>query len=99
MNARKHKIKGEGPLVVGVDPAGKGADATAISWRRGSCIEKVQKHRGLSTMEVAGLVAKIIREDRPDKVSIDVGAWCWCCGSARGAGPQDQSRKFRRQAG
>jgi hypothetical protein len=73
MNARKHKIKGEGPLVVGVDPAGKGADATAISWRRGSCIEKVQKHRGLSTMEVAGLVAKIIREDRPDKVSIDVG--------------------------
>jgi hypothetical protein len=55
MNARKQKINGEGPLVVGVDPAGKGADATAIAWRRGSCIEKIEKHRGLSTMEVAGL--------------------------------------------
>jgi hypothetical protein len=73
MNARKQRIEGQGPLVVGVDPAGKGADATAIAWRRGSCVEKIRKHRGLSTMEVAGLVAKIIREDRPDKVSIDVG--------------------------
>jgi len=73
MNARKQKIVGEGPLVIGVDPAGKGADATAIAWRRGSCIAKIAKHRGLSTMEVAGLVAKIIREDKPDKVSIDVG--------------------------
>jgi hypothetical protein len=60
-------------LIVGVDPAGKGADRTSIAWRRGSSIEKIESRRGLDTMEVAGLVARIIREDKPDKVNIDVG--------------------------
>ncbi len=73
MNARKQKIDGQGPLVLGVDPAGMGADATAIAWRRGSCIEKIEKRRQLSTMEVAGWVASIIRQDKPDRTSIDVG--------------------------
>ena len=59
--------------MIGVDPAGKGADRTAIAWRRGSCIEKIEARRGLDTMEVAGLVAKIIREDKPVRVNIDVG--------------------------
>ena len=73
MNARKQKIDGQGPLVLGVDPAGMGADATAIAWRRGSCIEKIEKRRQLSTMEVAGRVASIIRRDKLDRTSIDVG--------------------------
>jgi hypothetical protein len=73
LRARKRDIKPRGYLIVGVDPAGKGADRTSIAWRRGSCIEKIESRRGLSTMEVAGLVAKIIREDKPDKVNIDVG--------------------------
>jgi len=73
MNARKQKIDGAGPLVIGVDPAGKGADATAIAWRRGSCVEKIEKRRQLSTMEVAGWVARIIADEKPAKVSIDVG--------------------------
>ncbi len=60
-------------LIIGVDPAGKGADSTAIAWRRGSTIEKIEKRHGLDTMQVAGLVAKIIREDKPAKVNIDVG--------------------------
>jgi len=74
MAARKAKdIEPYGPLIVGVDPAGKGADATAVAWRRGHCIEKIQKRRGLSTMEVAGWIAQIIRDDKPVKVNIDVG--------------------------
>jgi hypothetical protein len=73
LRARKRDIKPQGYLIVGVDPAGKGKDATAIAWRKGSCIYKLDKRRGLDTMEVAGLVSKIIREDKPDKVNIDVG--------------------------
>jgi hypothetical protein len=74
MAARKAKdIEPYGPLLIGVDPAGKGADATAVAWRRGHCIEKIEKRRGLSTMEVAGWIARIIRDDKPVKLNIDVG--------------------------
>jgi hypothetical protein len=73
LKARKASIEPSGHLIVGVDPAGKGADSTAIAWRRGAAIFKTERRRGLDTMEVAGLVAKIIREDKPDKVNIDVG--------------------------
>jgi hypothetical protein len=73
LKARKEKIEEYGPLIVGVDPAGMGADATAIAFRRGHCITKIEKRRGLDTMQVSGWVAKIIREQKPAKVNIDVG--------------------------
>jgi hypothetical protein len=73
LRARKRVAEPIGHLIVGVDPAGKGADSTAIAWRKGSAVYKIERRRGLDTMEVAGLVAKIIREDKPDKVNIDVG--------------------------
>ena len=73
LKARKEKIEPYGPLIVGVDPAGKGADRTAIAFRRGHCIEKIEARRGLDTMEVAGWVASIIRDRKPVKVNIDVG--------------------------
>jgi len=74
MRARKVKdIEPYVPLIIGVDPAGKGADSTAIAWRQGHCITKIEKRHGLDTMEAAGLVAKIIREEKPVKVNIDVG--------------------------
>jgi hypothetical protein len=55
------------------DPAGKGTDSTAIAWRRGQCVVKTERRRGLDTMEVAGWVVQIIRADKPAKVNIDVG--------------------------
>lgn len=73
LRARKEKIDAYGGLVIGVDPAGIGADSTAIAWRRGHCVLKVERRRGLDTMEVTGWVAKIIREDKPVVVNIDVG--------------------------
>ena len=33
----------------------------------------MQKRHGLDTMQVAGWVAKIIRDDKPAKVNIDIG--------------------------
>jgi len=70
--ARKEAVDPYGPLIVGVDPAGMGADRTSIAWRRGRCITKVESRRGLDTMEIVGLVGRIIREDKPDRVNIDV---------------------------
>ena len=40
LRARREEIEADGPLVIGVDPAGMGADATAIAWRQGSAIPK-----------------------------------------------------------
>jgi hypothetical protein len=73
LRARKNKHTGIGPLIIGVDPARFGADSTAIAWRRGSEIEKTEKRHGLDTMQVAGWIAKIIREENLAKVNIDVG--------------------------
>jgi hypothetical protein len=74
MRARKARdIEAYGPLLIGVDPAGQGDDSTALAWRRGHLITKVERRHKLTTMEIAGLVATIIREDKPAKVSIDVG--------------------------
>ena len=38
----------------------------------GALHQQIEKRHGLDTMEVAGLVAKIIREEKPVKVNIDV---------------------------
>ena len=48
-------------------------DDDFIAWRRGRRIQKVKSRRHMDTMEVAGWVLKIIREDEPEKVNIDVG--------------------------
>jgi hypothetical protein len=74
MAARKTRdIEAYGPLLVGVDPAGQGDDSTAIAWRRGHVITKIERRHKLTTMEIAGLIQKIIADDKPAKVSIDVG--------------------------
>jgi len=39
----------------------------------GRCITKVASRRGLDTMELTGWDAKLIREENPAKVNIDVG--------------------------
>ena len=71
--ARREKAEAIGPLLVGVDPAGMGPDRTSIAFRRGRCITKIESYRNLDTMEIAGLVQRIIREEKPAKVNIDVG--------------------------
>ena len=44
-----------------------------MAWRRGRCITKIESRKGLDTMEVAGWVQRIIREEKPARVNIDVG--------------------------
>lgn len=72
--ARRH-VFGEppaGPLVVGVDPARFGDDRTALCWRKGRAVIRMQARQGLDTMQVAGMVAMIIKADKPRRVFVDV---------------------------
>lgn len=70
--ARKASCPAQGPVVVGVDPARFGDDRTAIVWRRGRQVYKVKTYEKRTTMQVAGIVAQIIENDKPARVFIDV---------------------------
>lgn len=61
------------PIVIGVDPARFGADATVIAVRQGRDILELRRHRGADTMEVAGHVIDAIEEFKPALVCIDEG--------------------------
>jgi hypothetical protein len=65
----------EGPLVIGCDPAGEGesADRTVIAFRRGRIAYKFLRLVGLNTMQIAGRLAKIWEEERPDALFVDQG--------------------------
>jgi len=61
------------PIVIGVDPARFGADATVIAVRQGRDIVKIIRHRGDDTMTVVGYVIEAIEEFKPALVVVDEG--------------------------
>jgi hypothetical protein len=71
--ARKATCEAAGPLVIGFDPAWKGADRHAMAWRQGRRVTKVETKAKLDTMQAAGWVKKVIDTDHPKRVFIDVG--------------------------
>ncbi len=75
MDARKDTdAVAAGAKVVGVDPARYGDDRTSIAWRQGRVWYKKENHIKKSTMEVAGICAKILDADREIAMMfIDVG--------------------------
>ena len=85
LRARREEIEADGPLVIGVDPAGMGLDATAIAWRQGSAVTKVEKRRHLDTMQVCGWIISVINKDKPVRVNIDI--------SGMGVGIHDRLRE------
>ncbi len=62
-----------GPLIIGVDPARFGDASTCIARRRGRKAFPITAVKKQDTMEVAGRLAHILREERPAKMFIDVG--------------------------
>lgn len=69
-----------GPLIIGCDPASDGVDPddTAIAWRRGRVVLKIERHTGKDEMQVAGLLARywMQGDDKgrvPDGIIIDKG--------------------------
>ncbi len=73
MRARRAKCEPVGSLVIGVDPARYGDDRTAIIFRRGRVAYNLKTYTKKNTMEVAGIVHKMILDHSPEKVFIDVG--------------------------
>ena len=61
------------PIVIGVDPARFGADATVIAIRQGRDITRIIRHRGDDTMTVVGYIIEAIEEYKPAMVFIDEG--------------------------
>jgi hypothetical protein len=73
VKARKYKCLASGPLIIGVDPARFGDDNTAIIKRRNRAVYDAVQYSKKDTMEIAGIVARMIKTDKPDQVAIDVG--------------------------
>ena len=75
-----------GPILLGVDPARFGSDRTAIIRRQGRVAYGLETFIKKDTMEIAGLVHRIIMNERPAKVFVDVGGL--------GAGVVDRLREL-----
>ncbi len=73
MVARKCSAERFGALVVGVDPARFGSDRTCIVRRQGRQAYGLESYVKKDTMEICGMVHRIIVDEQPTKVCIDIG--------------------------
>jgi len=74
MTARKmHDLERVGAKLLGVDPARFGDDRTAIIRRQGRVAYGLETYKKKDTMQIAGIVKRIIDAEQPDAVFIDVG--------------------------
>ena len=73
LKARKATVEASGPLVIGYDPAWKGADRHSMAFRRGRKVEKVESRSKLDTMAGAGWAKQVIDTEKPARMFIDVG--------------------------
>ena len=70
---QNEQVEAIGPLLVGVDPARFGDDRTSIIRRRGRVAFGLKSYTKIDIMEIVGIVNKIIIEENPAKVFIDIG--------------------------
>lgn len=63
----------DSPVVLGVDPARTGSDATVIAVRRGRDLVALHRYRGEDTMETVGRVIDAIEQYQPALTVIDEG--------------------------
>jgi len=61
------------PIVLGIDPARSGADATVIVARQGRDLLAIRRYRGDDTMTVVGHVIEAIEEFKPALTVLDEG--------------------------
>lgn len=67
------KPKGIGPLILTCDPAEYGDNDTSICMRRGRLVYPIKAENGIGQIEIANILAKMIDEEEPDAVCVDVG--------------------------
>lgn len=73
LRARKSRIEGIGPLVMGGDPAWFGDDRFSVAWRRGRTVLKVESKAKLDTVAGANWIKSLIDSEKPARFFIDVG--------------------------
>ncbi len=72
--AKRAKYKDpNAPIVLGIDPARSGADATVIVARQGRDLLAIRRYRGDDTMTVVGHVIEAIEEFKPALTVLDEG--------------------------
>lgn len=69
--ARNNKVESHANLIVGVDPARKGDDRTAIIRRKGRRAFGLETHHSINLMQLAGIIKRIIEKESPRRVCID----------------------------
>lgn len=69
--ARITTVDSKANLVIGIDPARKGDDRTAIIRRKGRRAYGLETHYNIDTMELAGIIKRIIEKEKPKRVCID----------------------------
>lgn len=69
--ARETIVDSSSALVIGIDPARKGDDRTAIIRRKGRKAYGLETHYNVDTMELAGIIKRIIDKEQPRRVCID----------------------------
>ncbi|MFB9246578.1 hypothetical protein [Massilia antarctica] len=60
-----------GAFVIGCDPAEYGPDRTAIAFRHGRTVFRIEYHEKKGPMEVAGILAGYYRDMQPDAIFVD----------------------------
>lgn len=85
---QEQDVRGQ-PVIIGVDVARFGDDATVITVRQGLWCKGQQVYRDLDSMQVADRVIVAIKTHKPAAVFVDVGAM--------GAGVIDRLRQLRYQ--
>lgn len=71
MRARNNRVESESSLVIGIDPARMGDDRTAIIRRKGRKAYNLETHYNIDTMELTGIIRRVIEKEHPSRVCID----------------------------
>lgn len=71
VKARTTRVDSQSNLVLGIDPARKGDDRTAIIRRTGRRAFGLETHYNIDTMELVGIIRRIIDKEHPKRVCID----------------------------
>ncbi len=73
IGAKVDTAGGAAPLIIGVDVARFGDDKTAVCFRRGRQVYRIQTFQNLDVVQAAHMAAGFIAEEKPARVCIDVG--------------------------
>lgn len=71
IKARTNQVESKSNLIIGVDPARKGGDRTAIIRRKGRRAYGLETIYNTDLMNLAGIVRRIIDKEQPKRVCID----------------------------